>query len=211
MFLQLCHKPVNMRGAKMKKALLIFMFLFISMPVFAGQPQGFQDIPFGTPYDKVLASLQKKKVKKEIPTYLQFGDSLAIENFHLGDLRTTVVLGFDAQKKFYKFIFTTKEVSWNELETTALRQMDFISKTFKKKYGPAEECFEPLALGLKKTEATPGCIWEHNKLYISTGIIDLNSGYAAVGMVSSRELTDALVVHEKKAAEKRAADGAQKF
>lgn len=192
-------------------ALILIAFLFIYSPVQAeeGQTYGFQDIPFGTSFEEMKITLQKK-YEYGFPTVQILGDFIKLNDFKLGNRNFDVFLQFDKDKKFYIFSFDGKGKAADHLETDVYDDLKYLNEVFESKYGKPADCNSPniLKIGVYNQII---CNWEHKNLSIVTTINFNEFKYNAMGMVSDKQLERAETSKNKKEKKKGAAEGAKAF
>ena len=159
---------------------------------------GFQDIPFGTPYEEVKQKLEKTYNKME-HTYSSrdWDDHISFNHFDLGDDRIEIQASFrfDHNKKFYGFNFTTKAAYKNGVYTG-----DYLLNVFKNKYG------EPNCKGEHRHQF---CVWDDKDLNIFVNFFSTINVIS--GFVTSKKLEKEYNSYKKQQENKNAIDGAKKF
>ncbi len=192
-------------------ALILVAFIFIPSPIKAEEKiaYGFQDIPFGTSFEEVKATLQKK-YEYGLTTVQARSDYIVINYLKLGNKEFDALLSFDKEMKFKSFSFTGQKKNANYLETQVYEDLDYLTDVFKNKYGNPVACRKPNILEISSRNGM-ACAWKHKDLFITTGISVYEFQYYATATVGFNQLIDKDIDNNKSEKTKGAADGAKAF
>lgn len=175
---------------------------------------GFQDIPFGTPYEEVKQKLEKTYNKME-HTYSSrdWDDHISFNHFDLGDDRIEIQASFrfDHNKKFYTFDFSTEMKTADRFITDVYKEGEYLTEVFKNKYGKPSKCYTPSISTVGSRQIAPLCEWEHKDLRIVIYYVSIKAKYWATAYVTSKKMENEYNSYKKQQKNEGAKDGAKKF
>lgn len=205
------RKNIGTGGFMNRFALILIALLFIAPPIKAEERQvyGFQEIPFGTLFEDVKASLQKK-YEYGFPTVQVLDNFIKLNDFKLGNRNFDVFLHFDPDKKFSTFSFRGKKKPANYLESEVYGDLNYLTEVFKNKYGNPTSSEAPNIIKIG-TRGQVICTWDHNVLFIVTGINVYEFEYYANGMIGYRPLEEKKMSRDKEEKKKGAVEGSKAF
>ncbi|MEW5897545.1 MAG: hypothetical protein AB1668_07665 [Nanoarchaeota archaeon] len=201
------------------KKIIIFVFtiiIFSAQEVYSiekDKQYGFQDIPFGTPYNKVWGALAAKNVGLVHSSENDTTDTyfLYIEDYDLGGKEVKVTFYFDHNKEFYSFTFSTSKKNALRLESEVYIDGQYLTDVFTNKYGKPSRCYKPNILSISMGYVSYLCVWNHKSLEIYTGLTEYESEYYAVAIITSKKMEKAYVQRKEQKLKKDATEGAKKF